>query len=479
MKESDIHNSSRTKIIATIGPASASPKVLKEIIKAGIDVCRMNFSHGTHQQHLEVINNVRKINSEWKTDIALLADLQGPKIRLGEVEGEGVEVKKDETIVLTNQNCTGNREKIHLSYKNLAKDMKKGDQVLIDDGTIKAFVESVDNEQELTIRFLQGGVIKSRKGVNLPDSKLTVPSLTEKDLDDIKFIMEQDVDWIALSFVRSRNDILSLKEIIKSANKNIRIIAKIEKPEALRDLDSIIKYSDGIMIARGDLGVEIPFERVPYIQKQIVNKCIYHAKPVIVATQMLESMIVHFRPTRAEASDVANGVFDGADTLMLSGETSVGQFPVEAISSMQGIIDYAEGTEFVLDHEFLPEKDSPNYLSDSICYNASKMADQSGATAIVAFTSDGKIPIRISSHRPRAVILAFTPDEKVIRQLSLVWGVRAFKISDNFDINEAVDYVNAFLLDQNIVKKGDTVVYVGSLKLKDTDNAGLLKLSYV
>ncbi len=479
MQPCDIHDSSKTRIIATIGPASSSLDILREIIRAGIDVCRLNFSHGNYDQHFEVIQNVRRINDEFDTHIALLADLQGPKIRLGKVVGEGIEVVSNDTIIFTSTKCEGNREKIYINYDHLAEDIKKGDQVLIDDGKIKAVVNAVINKYEISVTFTQGGIIKSRKGVNLPDTDIRMPGLTEKDLADMDFIMEQDIDWVGLSFVRCSEDILSLRKLIQSKNKNIRIVAKIEKPEAVKDIDDIIKHADGVMIARGDLGVEIPFEQVPYIQKQIISKCLIHAKPVIVATQMLESMIQNFRPTRAEASDVANGVFDGADTLMLSGETSVGKFPIDAIKSMQGIIDYAEGTEFVLEHEYIPGKESANYLADSICYNASKMADQAGACAIVTFTGDGIIPIRVSSHRPNAFILAFTPDRKVIRQLSLVWGVRAFLIDDNIDINEAVEYTNKFLIGKGLVKTGDTVVYVGSLTIKDSDNASLLKLSYV
>ena len=479
MQDFKIHDTSKTKIIATIGPASSSKERLLDIIQAGIDVCRLNFSHGSHQDHLEVIEKVREINSEYNLNIALLADLQGPKIRLGEIENGGVEMKNNDVLNLTNKECTGNAERVYISYENLAKDAKEGDTVLIDDGKIKATVISADGKSNVKIKFIQGGLLKPRKGVNLPDTKISIPSLTEKDIRDVEFIIEQDLDWIALSFVRSAQDIKLLKDIIKKREKNIGVIAKIEKPEALEEIDDIIKVSDAVMIARGDLGVEIPFDRVPYIQKKIINTCIFHAKPVIVATQMLESMITNFRPTRAEASDVANGVFDGADTLMLSGETSVGDFPVESIKSMQSIIDYAEESEFVLEHDHEPEKETCSYLADSICYNAARMAEQSGAKAIVTFTGDGHIPIQVSSHRPHCVILAFTPSEKVIRQLSLAWGVRAFLINDNIDISEAVNYTNSFLLGKKIVQKGDIVVYAGSLTLKDSDNASLIKLSYV
>ena len=475
----NIHDTSKTKIIATIGPASSSENKLRELIVAGIDMCRLNFSHGSYNQHEEVIQRIRKLNDELGTHIAILADLQGPKIRLGEMEKEGMVIKRGEKITFTIEEIKGNSKKVHISYDDLPKDVKPGNCVLVDDGKLKFEVESTNSISEIVAKTIHGGPLYSRKGVNLPDTQISIPSLTEKDIEDVQFILDHDLDWIALSFVRWANDIKALKEIIATRKKNAMVIAKIEKPEALEDLEGIIEESDAVMVARGDLGVEVSLDKVPYIQKQIVQSCIQKSTPVIIATQMLESMITNFRPTRAEANDVANAVFDCADTVMLSGETSVGNFPIEAIKNMQSIIDYAEETKFVLKHEHLPEIDSLTYVPDSVCYNASKMADQSGAKAIIAFAAIPQTAFRLSSNRPKAPIFVFTSDHRLIRQLSIIWGVRAFYMDHDSNAASAVSISIETLKQKGLIKKGDIVLHVSSIPIFDKAGVDTIKLSYV
>jgi pyruvate kinase len=474
----NIHDSSKTKIIATIGPASSSEDRLRELIISGIDMCRLNFSHGDHDQHNKVIRSIRKLNKELGTHIAILADLQGPKIRLGEME-EDVFVQDGDKIIFTNEDVKGNNQKVHISYDHLPKDVKKGDAILIDDGKLKFIVESTDSKNRITAGTVHGGQLLSRKGVNLPDTRISIPSLTEKDIEDVHFILDHDLDWIALSFVRKATDITDLKKIIKDRDKRAMVIAKIEKPEALQDIDRIIDESDAVMVARGDLGVEVSFDKVPYIQKQIVQKCIRKSTPVIIATQMLESMITNFRPTRAEANDVANAVFDCADTVMLSGETSIGKYPVEAICNMQKIIDYAEETEFVLKHEHLPELDSHTYIPDSVCYNASKLADQSGARAIIAFAAIPETAFRLASNRPKAPIYVFTHDIKLIYQLSIIWGVRAFLTEHDVNAASAVENSLEILKQKGLIRTGDIVLHVSSIPVFDKSGVNSIKLSYV
>ena len=474
-----IHDQSKTKIIATIGPACQSKDILRNMFYEGIDACRLNFSHGTHADHLKVINTVRELNEELETHVAIITDLQGPKLRIGEVTNNETELKEGSTVTFVTEECTGDEKKLYMSFKEFPQDVNKGDAVLIDDGKIKLEVTETNRKDSVKANVIYGGKLSSHKGVNLPDTRISIPSLTEKDLNDVEFILKQDIDWIALSFVRHPSDILELKDIIKKHGKDIGVIAKIEKPEAIKEIDNIINVTDAVMVARGDLGVEVPFDEVPYLQKKIVNKCITSSKPVIIATQMLESMIENFRPTRAEANDVANAVFDSADTVMLSGETSVGKFPVESIRSMQRIIDFAEGTEFNLSHQHVPEKGCPEYLRDSVCYNAAQMANLTDATAIVTFTTTGETAMKISSHRPKAAVYAFTPDECLLRKLSLAWGVWSLPIEAETSINDAIDYATRVLKEKRIIKKGDIVVFVGSLPVMESDLINTMKISYI
>jgi pyruvate kinase len=470
---------SQTKIVATIGPACSSKDVLKNMIIEGIDVCRLNFSHGTHDDHHKVIKNITELNNELHTNVAILADLQGPKIRIGEVKNNHIELKENEEITLTTRACTGTSKRLYVNYTDLAKDAEEGEYILINDGKIKLQVLTTNNNDEINALVVHGGELSSKKGVNLPDTKLSQPSLTEKDKKDAMFALEQGVDWIALSFVRSVTDIIDLRRIIRKAKKQTSIIAKIEKPEALNEIDEIIDAANGIMVARGDLGVEVPFDRVPVIQKQIVNKCLEHAKPVIIATQMMESMIDNFSPTRAEANDVANAVIDGADALMLSGETSVGKYPVQVIRNMQKIIDWTETNGFKYNRNNFPKEMTPTFFADSICYNASMLAQQTRANAIITFTHSGYTAYRIASHRPKADIFAFTNNRSILRKLSLIWGVQAFYYEQDQNIEDAIKYSIRILKEKKIIKDNDAVIHVGSTPHYQKGKANMLRVSYV
>jgi pyruvate kinase len=470
---------SHTKVIATLGPASQDKEVLRQMYEEGIDVCRLNFSHGTHEDHLKNINTIRELNAELDVNVAILADLQGPKLRIGVMQNNGVELINGSEFKLVSEKCEGTAEKAYMSYELLPRDVKIGEMILIDDGKIKLEVIDTNGKDTVTTRVIYGGILSSKKGVNLPNTKVSLPSLTEKDIEDAVFALEHNVDWIALSFVRSVNDIIDLKELIKHSRKNTRIVAKIEKPEAIDEIDQIIDMTDAIMVARGDLGVEVDFDRVPMLQKQIVDKCINQSKPVIIATQMMESMITNFRPTRAEATDVANAVLDGADTLMLSGETSTGKFPVGVIQSMQKIIDWTEANGFKYFRNHPPRDFSRTFLPDSICYNACAMAGQTRAKAILTFTHSGYTAFRMSSYRPKAGIFAFTMNKSLLPVLSLVWGVRAFYSEEFENMEDYINYSIRFLLDKKLIEHGDVIVSVGSMPLLERGKTNMLKLTYI
>lgn len=471
-------NPSQTKIVATIGPASASTEILRKLILEGVDVCRLNFSHGTREEHLKVIQRVLELNRELNTDVAILADLQGPKIRIGEVENNKIELKEGNEITIVTEPCLGTANQLYISYREFPQDVKKGDSILLDDGKLKFEVISTNLNDKVTARVVFGGSLSSRKGVNLPDTRVSSPSLTEKDINDAIFALENGADWIALSFVRSASDLIPLKDLITQHRKSAGMIAKIEKPEALQDIDAIIGLADGIMVARGDLGVEVPFDRVPLIQKDLVSRCIAKAKPVIVATQMLESMITAFRPTRAEANDVANAVFDGADALMLSAETSAGKYPVEAVHAMQRIITWSE-KGFHYTREILPDFKSPAFLPDSICLNACRLANQTNARAIVTFTNSGYTALRISGYRPKASIYAFTRNKTMLRKLSLAWGVKAFYFEGFEKTDDAIGYSTGMLKARGMLDDNDVVVHAGSTPLEEKGQTNMIKLSYV
>ena len=418
-------NFAKTKIICTIGPAINSADMLVELSKAGMDVVRLNFSHGTYDEHLNNINNIKSASNILGTPIPILMDLCGPKLRVGVIE-DGTYLKEGDTIKITTENIIGNKNIISTNYENLTKDIKPGDMILIDDGLIK--LKAIDvSDKIITCEVIYGGQLKSKKGINLPNVNLSIPSITEKDLKDIEFGLKNNVDFIALSFVRHHTDILKLKKIISDKGFTKPIIAKIEKPEAINDIDAIIQESDMVMVARGDLGVEMNTEEVPLLQKMIIEKCNYYAKPVITATQMLESMVNNPRPTRAEASDVANAVLDGTDAVMLSAETSVGLYPLNAVKIMDSIVRKIEGKRRPI-KEFMIEQDEKLNLIDRISKGACVLANDIKATAILVITKTGRTARYLSRYRPNTPIIAFTDNLDVLKQMNLVWGVKAERI---------------------------------------------------
>jgi len=470
---------SQTKIIATIGPASANKEMMRQMIEEGLDLFRLNFSHSSREEHQQVINIINELNQEMNTHIAILADLQGPKLRIGEVENNHIMLNDGDEVTFVSEKCLGTKEKLYMSYQQFPADVSVGEAVLIDDGKIKLEVTATNGKDTVKAKVIHGGDLSSRKGVNLPNTCISQPSMTEEDILNARFAIENKVDWIALSFVRKANDIAELKKMIKSQKSHAGVIAKIEKPEALTEIDSIIEEADGIMVARGDLGVEVSFDRVPLIQKKIVAKCIEKSKPVIIATQMMESMITNFTPTRAEANDVANAVLDGADALMLSGETSVGKYPALTIRCMQQIIDWTENNGYVYYNEHTPKDDTSRFLPDSICYHACRMAFQTKAKAIVTFTHSGYTAFRISSHRPEADIFAFTNNRLLLRKMALVWGVRAYYCQDFEKTDEAISYSIKLLKKHALINDGDVIIHAGSTPINEKGHTNMLKLSYV
>jgi pyruvate kinase len=472
------HNFNKTKIVATIGPATSSYKKLKKIIRAGVDVCRLNFSHGTHEDHVEVIKNIRLINEELNSNVCILQDLQGPKLRIGEIE-ENVVLKSDDVITVTTEPCVGTREKFSVSYINLTRDLKKGEKILIDDGKIVLEVLRKLNETDLSAKVIYGGPISSNKGFNLPESKLSVPSITEKDLADLQFGLENDVEWIALSFVRKPEDIIFLKGIIERRMKSSKVIAKIEKPQAVKNIEKIIEVSDGIMVARGDLGVELPVEEVPLIQKDIVKKCNEMSKPVIIATQMMESMIESSMPTRAEVNDAANAVLDGADAVMLSGETSVGKYPVKVIEYMEKIIRDVEKDERVYYKGKKPDESSKTFLSDEICFTAVRMSDHIGAKAIIGMTKSGYTGYKVASFRPKADIYIFTDHLPLLNTMNLVWGVRGFFYDKFSSTDETFNDVMSILQQNKVIKKNDRIIHTASMPIHEKQRTNMIKIGQV
>ncbi|HKK75566.1 MAG TPA: pyruvate kinase [Saprospiraceae bacterium] len=471
-----------TKIVATVGPASSSYENLLELVQAGVDVFRMNFSHGTHEDHQEVINHVIHINEKYGLHISLLGDLQGPKLRVGEMENDGLEIKEGDILTFVNEPCVGNMERIYMSYKEFAQDVNVGEEVLVDDGKLVLEVVETNKIDTVKLKVLFGGVLSSRKGVNLPKTNISLPALTEKDHKDLKYMLTQPINWIALSFVRHQRDVKELKAIIDEHNHPAKIISKIEKPEAVKNIDKIIKHSNGIMVARGDLGIEVPIERIPVIQKGIIEKCIQRARPVIVATQMMDSMITNPGPTRAEVTDVANAVLDGADAVMLSGETSVGKHPVKVVQEMNKIIEEAEKIQY-LSNERRPKavKKSRTFLSDAICFNACKTAEDVGAKAIIGMTSSGYTAFKVSSFRPKlgTGIFIFSDRMHMLATLNLVWGVRCYHYDRFTTTDETIADVTEILLKAGRVKEGDIVINTGSMPIRKRHRTNMLKITVV
>ncbi len=467
----------KTKIVATVGPASNSKEMLRALIKEGVDVFRLNFSHGTHEDHLKVVNYVRELNEEMNTTICLLQDLQGPKIRVQEVEA-GVVLEHGQEFIITTHQLVGNREIVSTSYTGLIKDVAIGDTILVDDGKIELKVKEV-RDTDVVTQVVYGGPLKSRKGINLPFTKVSAPSLTEKDLQDLEFGIKHDIDWIALSFVRKASDIKTMRDILQKNKSVAKIVAKIEKPEALSNIDEIIELTDGIMVARGDLGVEIWLEEVPMVQKMLVEKCNKVGKPVIVATQMMESMIENPRPTRAETNDVANAVMDGADALMLSAETAAGKYPLEVIRSMVRTIASVEKNQNIYYRFREADPKSPIFVHDSFVLAACKLAKDVGAKAIVGMTTTGYTAFKSSSHRPNLNIFVFTANKKLLTYINLVWGSRAYFYDKTESTDETISDVEEILKKDGHVKSGDIFVVLASMPIKEKQRTNTIKLNIV
>lgn len=468
-----------TKIVATVGPASGSYEVLLDLVKAGVDVFRLNFSHGTHQDHEQVINHITYINEKYGLHISILADLQGPKLRVGKIENNALELKEGDIVTFVNEKCVGTMEKIYMSYDQFPADVNEGETVLVDDGKLVFEVIETNKRDTVRLKTVFGGVLSSNKGVNLPNTKVSLPSLTEKDLIDLDYILTQPVNWIALSFVRRPEDITELRERIEARNHPAKIIAKIEKPEAIKNIDKIIKETNGVMVARGDLGIEVPIEQLPVIQKEIIRKCIQRSRPVIVATQMMDSMITNPSPTRAEVTDVANAVLDGADAVMLSGETSVGRHPVKVVEYMNKIIDSAEKIFDLGEHRPKAAKKSRTFLSDAVCLSAAKIAEEVRAKAIVGMTSSGYTAFKVSSYRPSNEIYIFSDRMHMLATLNLVWGVRCFYYDRFTTTDDTITDVTNILKSAGKVNAGDVIVNIGSMPLHRRHRANMLKVSVV
>ena len=470
----------KTKIISTLGPASSSKDVLRKMFIAGVDVCRLNFSHSKYEEHEKLIKIIRELNKELDTNIPILADLQGPKIRIGEVKNNSIELKDGKTIIITTKECIGTEEKIYLSYSVFPKDVKPGELILIDDGKLALRIVSSNRKDEVVARVEHGGLLSSKKGVNLPDTAISLPCLTTKDKQDLTFILSHDIEWVGLSFVRSAKDIHELRKIINnhpSQNKP-GIIAKIEKPEAVREMDLIIEETDGIMVARGDLGVEIPLQNDPLVQKTVVKKCMAAGNPIIIATQMMESMITNFRPTRAEVNDVANSVMDGADAVMLSGETSVGKYPVEVIETVQKILKQVEKFEDIYNkhNQHILKNNVEKSITDAICYNACSTAQLVNAKAITGLTHSGYTAYKLSSHRPKAGVFIFCKNHFLLRKLNLLWGVRGFLANQFTSTDQAIHEMQKNLQKNGYVKKGDLIIFTSSTPINQKGMTNMIKL---
>jgi len=465
--------SKRTKIIATIGPASSSPVVIAKLIKAGMDAARLNFSHGERKDYIRRIRLIRQASARAGKPIAIIQDLQGPKLRVGMMQNDGVTLKRGDLVTITTKKVLGTERMISITYPRLTKDLTSGDTVLFDDGKLEARVVR-RNGSDLQCKVIRGGVLKSHKGVNLPGARLTLPSLSRKDKDDLLFGIQHGVDYIALSFVRTASDIEATRAFLRKAGANIPIIAKIEKPEAIDNLEEIIHAADGIMVARGDLGVEMSPERVPLLQKLIIRACNDAEKPVITATQMLESMIENPQPTRAEASDVANAILDGTDCVMLSGETAVGKHPVQAITVMARIAEQAETSL-----EPLPPDRHIGGMDESVAHAACRAAAEQHARAIVTFTQTGSTALLVSKHRPAADIIAPTPFERVARKVSLYWGVIPVILKAMKTTDAMIRSVETIMLEMDLARKRDLIVITAGVPIGVAGSTNMMKLHRV
>lgn len=470
----------RTKIVATLGPSTTKEEILKNMILEGVDVFRINFSHAKYKDVIERIATIRRLGEELGITPAILADLQGPKLRVGMMKEEVVVEPGDEINFCTGDEFEGTSERVYMNYDSFPKDVKAGERILLDDGKLIFEVLKTNGKDEVKTKVVQGGPLRSRKGVNLPNTNISLPALTPKDKKDAIFAVQQEVDWIALSFVRHAQDLKELQAIIEAhCEYKIPIIAKIEKPEAVQNIDKIVAYCDGLMVARGDLGVEVPAEEVPLIQKELVLTAKRARIPVIIATQMMETMITSLTPTRAEVNDVANSVMDGADAVMLSGETSVGKFPVEVIRTMANICKSVETSSLITVPHQPPQIRTNRYITKSVCYHAATMANEIDATAICTLTNSGYTAFQISAWRPDANILAFTSNKRILSRLNLLWGVKAFYYDKFVSTDETVDDVNKIAQNHGYVEKGDYLINLAAMPIVDKGMVNTLRVSLI
>lgn len=473
-------NRKKTKIVATLGPATSQKEILHEMVKAGVDVFRINFSHADYDAVKERIKMIRDLSAEYGHNTAILADLQGPKLRVGVMKEEIVVNPGDIITFSTKEEFEGTKERVYMNYKQFPRDVNQGERILLDDGKLIFEVLKTDSEFEVEAVVIQGGPLRSRKGVNLPNTNISLPALTEKDLEDAIFAISQEVDWIALSFVRHEGDLIQLQELIKEHSENkIPIISKIEKPEAVKNIDKIVAYSDGLMVARGDLGVEIPAEEVPLIQKELVLKAKKARIPVIIATQMMETMISSLTPTRAEVNDVANSVMDGADAVMLSGETSVGKYPVQVIERMSSILRSVEDSALIQVPQQPPHIRTKRYITKAICYHAAHMANEIEAKAISTLTNSGYTAFQISAWRPKSHILVFTSNKRILSQLNLLWGVKSFYYDKFVSTDETVEDVNSMAKEKGFVNKGDMLISLAAMPIQEKGMVNTLRVTEV
>ena len=470
----------KTKIVATLGPATASDEIIEKMILAGVNVFRINFSHADYKDVSDRIKMIRRVDKKLNVNTAILGDLQGPKLRVGKIE-EGAFVNPgDKVLFSTDTPFEGNAQKAYMNYQNFPKDVSQGERILLDDGKLIFEVTSTNKKNEVEAVVIQGGAFKSNKGVNLPNTKISLPALTEKDIKDAKFIFNEDIDWIALSFVRFSQDLIDLQDLMKKhCDRKIPIISKIEKPEAIENIDKIIAYSDGLMVARGDLGVEIPAQEVPLIQKRLVLLAKKARIPIIIATQMMETMIDSLTPTRAEVNDVANSVMDGADAVMLSGETSVGKYPVEVINTMANILTTVENSELIEVPQEPPTIRTKRFITKSICYHAAHLANDINARAICTLTNSGYTAYQISAWRPQAHVLVFTSNRQILNQLNLLWGVKAFYYSNLNSTDKTVEEINQIALEKGYIEKEDMLVNLTAMPIESKGMVNTLRVSVI
>ncbi len=469
----------KTKIVATLGPATDTKEILTKLACAGVNVFRINFSHADYDIVKERVQQIREINEENGFNIAVLADLQGPKLRVGVME-DGVLLEEGDEFIFTTEQCVGNQERAFMTYQNFPKDVHPGEQILVDDGKLLFEVISTDKKQNVVTKVVVGGILSSKKGVNLPNTNISLPALTEKDKKDAIFALSLDIDWIALSFVRTPEDLRTLRDLIaQNSQYRVPVIAKIEKPEAVENIDALIPYCDGLMVARGDLGVEIPMQEVPLIQKKLVLRAKKARIPVIIATQMMETMITNSVPTRAEVNDVANSIMDGADAVMLSGETSVGKHPVRVIEKISEIIMSVEKSPLIKVPYEPPHIRTNRFITKSICYHAALMSKDTNAAAICTLTNSGYTAFQISAWRPHSHILAFTTQKRILGKLNLLWGVKAFFYDENLSTDDTVIDINKIAKDKNYVTSGDIVINLTAMPVEERGMVNTLRVSEI